>query len=379
MTSEALKTIRLSILGSVSILPLLILPAMVGALIDHAAFGQSEAGWVAAIGSAGSAFGAIIIGIRIRHLDPRALAVVGLTVLAIADAASALVAQMPVWLFLCIRAISGLGGAAAYASVMATIAASPKPERGYGTFMVFQFGLSAFGLYVMPHMLPGAGVEGMYLALAIAALLALSQTSVVLQRAVKIVDAAIELRALLKPAAILAMLGIGLYETANIMHFTYAERIGVGFGFALPEIGKILAIATILGIPSAFSVVWLGDRFGQLGPIAIALMLSVAALIWLLNPTGSMTYVTVMCALSIAWAFGLPYFHSFAARLDPGGSVVVAAGFFTAAGGALGPAIAATLVGSNVYANVLMFAIGVYGVVAVLMTMSRKLAAQRVA
>ena len=368
MTAEAIRVMRLSVLGSVSILPLLILPTMVGALVDHAAFTESEAGWVAAVGAMGSALAAIVIGLRIRHLDPRTIAIVGLIMLALCDAASALVGRMPAWSFLALRALSGLGGAAAYAAVMASIAAMPNPERGYGAFMVFQFALSALGLYGLPFVLPDIGLSGMYLGLSAAALLALSQTPSVIRRAARAEDPSIEIHMLLRPAALLAMLGIGLYETANNMHFTYAERIGVSFSLSGQRIGEILGIATVLGIPAAFGVVWLGDRFGRLVPLIAAVFVSVCSLALLLNWSGTAVYVAAMCALSVAWAFGLPYFQAFEARLDPGGSVVVAGGFFTAVGGALGPALAATVVSPDDYAIVLAVAIAIYFVVACLMS-----------
>ncbi len=376
MTSEAIRIIRLSILGSVSILPLLVLPTMVGALVDYADFTESEAGWVAAVGGMGGALAAIAIALRIRHLDPRKLAVVGLIALAIFDAASMLVGQLPVWLFLALRALSGVGGAATYAAVMATIAAMPNAERGYGVFMVFQFTLSALGLYALPLALPDIGVTGMYLGMAVAAVLALSQAGSVIRRAASVAEASIEIHMLIKPAAILVMLGIGLFEVANNMHFTYAERIGAGFALPDYRIGEILGIATMLGVPAAFGVVWLGNRYGQLRPITAALFLAVAALTLLIFWSGTAVYVVAMCALSVAWAFGLPYFQAFEARLDPGGSVVVAGGFFTAVGGALGPALAALLVAPNYYADVLLGAIVIYLVVAGLMIVASRAVAR---
>jgi len=376
MTSEAIQIIRLSILGSVSILPLLVLPTMVGALIDYADFTESEAGWVAAVGGMGGALAAIAIALRIRHLDPRKLAVVGLITLALFDAASMLVGELPVWLFLTLRALSGMGGAATYAAVMATIAAMPNSERGYGVFMVFQFTLSALGLYTLPLVLPDINVTGMYLGLAVAAVLALSQTGSVIRRAARVEESSFELHMLLKSAAILAMLAIGLFEVANNMHFTYAERIGVDLAIPDYHIGEILGIATMVGVPAAFGVVWLGERYGQVRPIIAALFLAVAALAILIFWSSTVVYVVAMCALSAAWAFGLPYFQAFEARLDPGGSVVVAGGFFTAVGGALGPALAALLVAPNYYADVLLGAIVIYLVVAGLMVVASRVGAQ---
>jgi predicted MFS family arabinose efflux permease len=376
MASAQIRIIRLSLLGSVSILPLLVLPTMVGALVDYAGFTESEAGWVAALGGMGGALAAIVIALRIRHLDPRKLAVVGLIALALFDAASMLVGKLPVWMFLTLRALSGVGGATAYAAVMATIAAMPDSERGYGVFMVFQFALSAVGLYVLPQVLPDINVTGMYLGLAVAAVLALSQTGSVIRRTASVEEPSIEIHMLIKPAAVLAMLGIGLFEVANNMHFTYAERIGVSFALPDYRIGEILGIATIIGIPAAFGVVWLGNRYGQLRPITVALFLAITALSLLIFWSGTAIYVVAMCALSVAWAFGLPYFQAFEARLDPGGSVVVAGGFFTAMGGAAGPALAASLVSPNYYADVLLGAIVIYLVAAGLMVVASRVVAR---
>ena len=369
-----MRIIRLAILGSISILPLLVLPTMVGALVDFVDFTESQAGWAAALGGLGGAVGAIVIALRIRHLDPRRLAIAGLLTLATFDAASMFVAELPTWFFIGFRALSGLGGAAAYAAVMATYAAMPNSERGYGVFMVFQFGLSALGLYVLPLALPSIGIRGMYLGMAIAALVGLTQIPPLIRRAASTNDASIEIRMLIKPAAILVMLGIGLFETANNMHFTYAERIGVSFAIADYRIGEILGVASLLGIPAALAVVWIGDRFGELRPILAALIVAILGLLLLLMWSGTGVYIAAMCVLSGAWAFGLPYFQAFEARLDPGGSVVVAGGFFTAGGGALGPALAAIFVAPNEYSGVLLVAIGVYLMVGFLMVVAARFA-----
>ena len=179
---------------------------------------------------------------------------------------------------------------------------------------------------------------------------------------------------LVRPAAILAMLGIGFYETANFMHYTYADRIGVSLAIPDFRIGEILGFASLLGIPAALIVLLIGDRFGQLRPLLFAVSLSMAALAWLLFPAGVSTYAVSMGVLGFAWSFGLPFFYAVEARLDPGGSVVVVGGFFTAIGSVAGPAIAATLVTPDGYDRVLVTAVCVYTLVAGLMVLSAHLA-----
>lgn len=369
MNYEQIRLLRLTVLGSIAVLPLLILPTMVGALVDYGGFGESQAGWVAALGSLGSAVTAIFLGFRIRHVNPRKIAIAGLITLAVADSLSTALGQLPIWLFLSFRVVSGVGAAAVYAAVMATIAASRNPERGYGAFMVLQFSLSAVGLYGLPFLLPDIGAVGIYVISASAALTALFLVSAVVDREPVTGDgvAGLEIKALLKTASLLAMFGIGLFETSNNMHFAYADRIGLSYGLTDLQIGEILGIATVFGIPAAFGVAWIGDRYGDLLPLLASLALAILALLALNIFGGQMVYVFAMCSLSIAWAFGLPYFQAIEARLDPGGSVVVAGGFFTSIGAALGPALGAILVAGPGYSGILLVAAAIYVVVAGLM------------
>jgi MFS family permease len=202
--------------------------------------------------------------------------------------------------------------------------------------------------------------------MAACALLGLTQVRPVVHRTAISNGETIEFLMLIRPAAVLIMLGIGLFEAANNMHFTFSERIGFDRGLLLTTVGEILGISTVIGIPAAFAVVWLGDRYGEAKPIGAALALAIAGLALLLWSESPSAYVSAMCLLSIAWAFGLPYFQAFEARLDPGGSVVVAGGFFTAAGAMLGPALAAMLVMPGNYSGVLGVAIGIYLLVGML-------------
>ncbi len=370
MNTEYSRIVRLAVLGSIAILPLLILPTMIGSLVDMAGFTESQAGWAAAAGGAGGALSAIVIALRIHHLDIRKLALFGLLALALCDFAAVYTLGRPIGLFMALRFMSGIGGAAAYAAVMASYAALPNSERGYGVFMMFQFALSALGLYFLPMALPSIGVGGLFTGMALLALSGLALIPAVNSGVARIEESSVEIHMLIRPAAILIMLGIGLFETANNMHFTYAERIGVDFGLGHLLIGEVLGISTLLGIPAAFAAVWLGDRHGELKPILAALSLAVFGLTLLLAAAGATGYTIAMCALSVAWAFGLPYFQAFEARLDPGGSVVVAGGFFTAAGGAAGPALAALLVAPGDYSGILLASIALYAVVGLVVTAS---------
>ena len=52
---------RLSCLGTIALMPLLILPAMIGVLVDEAGMAESFAGWSASSGAAGPGLAALLV------------------------------------------------------------------------------------------------------------------------------------------------------------------------------------------------------------------------------------------------------------------------------------------------------------------------------
>ena len=71
----------------------------------------------------------------------------------------------------------------------------------------------------------------------LASLTGLALVSAVRVRVHETDEARLDLSRLLKPAAILAMVGIGLFETANNMHFAYADRIGLAYELDYETVG----------------------------------------------------------------------------------------------------------------------------------------------
>jgi hypothetical protein len=154
----------------------------------------------------------------------------------------------------------------------------------------------------------------------------------------------VEWRLILAPAALLCLLAYGSFESAAMGQFAYIERIGVHLGLTAEQLGLSLGTASLVGIPGALAVTWLGDRYGYFLPIAGAASAQLGVMLWLLRAEGFAAYFVIACVYSIGWAFVLPYFQALCARIDPRGSVVVAGGFATGTAGFLGPAGAALLV-----------------------------------
>ena len=353
------RTVLLSFLGAISLMPLLVLPVMVGSFVDHLSLSDSQAGYVASAGFLGGALAAIFISLRIHHVDLRLMAYSGLGLMVLADGGSIVAQHMPFWMFVSLRFLSGIGGAAAYASVMGSFAGWREPDRAYGLFMAIQFAFSAAGLYGLPWILPDTGVAGilvLFTVLDILALFLVARLPAGTERPGAGLKATVEWRVILASTSLLCLLAIGLFEAANMAHFTYADRIGVSFGLEGEQIGLVLGIATMLGIPAGFGVYIVGSRFGRFRPILAAVLIQVAGLILLKSGESQTSYVIAMCMLAPCWGFALPYFQAIEANIDPGGSVVVAGGFATSFGGFIGPAIAASLVSAGYYGQMIITA-----------------------
>ena len=144
------RTVLLSFLGAISLMPLLVLPVMVGSFVDHLSLSDSQAGYVASAGFLGGALAAIFISLRIHHVDLRLMAYSGLGLMVLADGGSIVAQYMPFWMFVSLRFLSGIGGAAAYASVMGSFAGWREPDRAYGLFMAIQFALARQGCVACP-------------------------------------------------------------------------------------------------------------------------------------------------------------------------------------------------------------------------------------
>jgi predicted MFS family arabinose efflux permease len=169
-----------------------------------------------------------------------------------------------------------------------------------------------------------------------------------------------ELHVLVTLGALAGIAGFALFEAANNAQFTYIERFAVAEGYAAHSIGLALLCASLAGIPGAFTIVLLGQRFGTLAPLALGVAVSVTGLALLVLADGYPWYVASCCCMGFAWAFCLPYIQSLLASLDRNGSVVAAGTSASTLGSAVGPGLAALAVTGAGYVGVFLLAIAMF-------------------
>ena len=355
-----------SILGCLTLLNLLVLPAMVGVLTDGSALTEAQSGWAASANFTAASLAALVLAFRIHGLDLRQVAIAGMLLAAGSDLAAAF-AGHHFFGFMLTRFVAGLGAGAAYTVVMAAFARLPEVDRGYGVFVTLQFIVSGLGLYILPVFSADLGVTGMFLCFAALELAAVwlcfslpGKVTTDPAGTASLLAARSELQVLLAASTLLGVLGFAVFEAANVAQFTYVERLGVSLDLNEHRIGLALGIGSLAGIPGAFAIVMMGNRFGRMRPLSLGILLAIIGLWLLIGADTFSTYLLGSCLMGFSWAFCLPYIQGLLASLDSHGSAVAAGAASSTIGGAIGPGLAATVVGDGNYVRVFLLAIALF-------------------
>ena len=234
--------------------------------------------------------------------------------------------------------------------------------------MMLQFGIAAVALYALPTYLPAMDVRSMYLGFAGVAVVGLMLAPLLPNTAALAEGISIrgsEWRIILTVPALAGLLALAAFESSNVSTDAYLERIAVHAGLSDGEIGASLGLASLMGVPGAFAILWLGSRFGHAKPVFLGIAVGALSLYLTLNAGDYRTFLFWVCVHSVTWAFTLPYIQSLLADMDAGGAVVTAGGLASGAGGGLGPTAAAMLVTNSDYSGVLLVGLVAYAVAAV--------------
>ncbi len=355
-------------------MPLLVLPAMIGVLVDNAGMSEQWAGWSASANFLASAIVGLLIALRVHHLNLRRISTWALMVAIGADLASGLSADS-ITVFFAARIVAGVMLGATYVAAVTSFARYDGFERGFGIYVTMQFIVSGVGLYAVPVYADQLGVMGLFGGFAILDLLALGFARFLpAERAAVTGDpgSRTELNILLGMTAIMAILGFAAFEAANNAQFTYIERFGVYLGVSDQHIGFSLLIASLVGIPGAFTIVIVGQRFGTLGPLVFGIGVAMAGQATLLFANSYAAYFIGSCCMGFSWAFCLPYIQSFLATIDRKGSAIAAGTSVSTLGSAIGPGLAAVVVTDSSYGNVFMLSIALFVLTSLLFIVAAK-------
>jgi MFS family permease len=343
----------LSFIAVMSIYPVLTLPVMIGILMDHAGMSSFSAGWLTAIGTLSTASAGLIMSIKMDNKNLQKLSRFTLIIAIVTDLLSAFTAGATIIFFL-VRVIWGLAMGVAHASSVSSIAHYDNFNQGYGIYVGLQFIVSGIGLYIIPVYADIIGVTGFFIGFAVLDFIALIFTKYLgsdYNQPDKINKNNTSLGVMISVPAILAIVGFTVFEAANTAQFSYIERFGVISNLSEHQIGVALLVGSVLGIPGAFSIFILGDKFGLVRPLVFGFLLSISALTMLLLSSNYTIYFITSSMLGFSWSFCMPFIESLLAKIDRKGRVVAAGSSISFFGSAFGPGMAAIVVSGDIYRN----------------------------
>lgn len=331
-------------------------PLLVGTYVDAMHLDLSTAGYISALELAGLAAAAIFIARVVHRWSPARLGVMACIVFALANVASAWAVEP--WALVISRVTAGCAAGVALAAGSAIAARSKLPERVFA----FAFaGVTLYGLIFFPNaaaLTEAFGVVGLYGAKTVLGVVAagiVSLSSLRLRRAhdsVPRAHAPAEVRSTSdrreNRQLRLRVLACGLIlYVGHTAVWTYEERIGAGAGLSLAEIGRAFGLASIAGLLGALLAAALGTRFGRTIPQLLALGLSVLAALMIIVSGSVLSFTVSACLIAFTWFYGVPYLAGLAAAVEPAGRLAGELSAMMSAGSALGPFVAASIVGAS--------------------------------
>ena len=345
------------ILGTTGVALFAILPLLVGALVDYLALTPRQSGFVAAADIIGMAAGNLAAFFWIRRISMRKMAWLAVSIIALANLLCITTSSFA--MILSLRLLIGLAEGTCLALAYAILGRSSHADRNYAIFIVVIMTFGALNLYILSQLAQIYGAIVFFLDLAIIAAVAGLFVRYIPKR-----GAVHESREDASHAIVEAVLPVGpaviVLLAANLVYFVgqggvwaYLERIGIAHELSVDQVAIGLSMSLITGVAGALATTVINLRFGRAAPLGAAILIAIACVLVLIWNVTVATFFVAVGLWNFVNNFGHPYLLGYMASIDRSGRYVVASGGMQTAGMGVGPAIAALIISSPTYINVL--------------------------
>jgi predicted MFS family arabinose efflux permease len=321
---------------------LLVMPFILGAMMDAARLSEVSAGRLVSLQLLAMAIASIGVSTRLRAgQSVRPLLLGGISAICLANTLCALASHLPI--LAAARALTGLGEGTVMAAAAAAVCATADPHRLFSLIGAALAVVASVALAAAPWLAAHAGSGSIFWLLALVPL-----TLLPLLRHIPLLARASETQIGAPPedirlsAGMLLISFLLLWSGASGL-WVYAERIGGYQGLTPAEVGVCLGIGQLAGIPGPLVAAWGGPRFGaRRSLVAGCAGMTVAAVLfvfggsrWLYGAGASLASFSIM--------FVVPCFRSRMASLDVSGRTVAASSAFYTVGFGAAPLVVSTI------------------------------------
>ena len=349
------QTTLISAIYPVGPAAIILMPLIVGGLVDSYGFSEQQAGVIATGEGIGLVLGLLTAALWVRSVTWRLALLVGLTTYAALNFGSPLVDGHAGILVL--RFLSGFVGGGVFAIVVAALGDNREPDRAFGIAQAVQ-GLIMGALFAWaPSLMSESGINSLFYLMAILALTTMIFVPQFPRRGV--VDAAPvpSDSAGDPPSSAPILLYLGLfggfaYYLAVFGFWGFIERMGIRAGLEESTIGYALGISQLAAICGALLAAGAAQRFGRFLPLLIALVGQLWVLWVLVGQFSAWAFYAGACAYQGLYVMATSYQLGVIAHLDSKGKFIVVMTALQGLGAALGPSIAAALINEGDYSGI---------------------------
>lgn len=322
---------------------LIMMPGLVGALVEALAFSPAWAGQVGAANLAGIALVSLIGFFSVDRWHLRRTTVFGAVLVLVAQLLCTQVTSLPPLIGL--QFIAGIGGGLLIVSGLGILGGMKNPDGVAALMLVGQLGFGILAYQVLEPVLDVFSVAGIFVALGLLSLPLLLFVGLMPLRSFS--EAAPEKDApifkVLSLAAVLILLAELLLYAANTAIYAYTDRIGIGGGLSLDVVNNTLSLTNLCAMLAGLSVAYLGTRLGRRLPIVVALIVMGISFGGLHLFSSEVQFKVFSCLVLASLCVAMPYVIGLLVELDPAGRLASLSNCVVSVGAALGPFVGGVL------------------------------------
>lgn len=330
-------------------------PLFLSATADQFGMNPEQLGLLGTTYLLGFAVVALFAPVWMKRLDWKLLSVASLILIVLSLAAQLFTGDLT--LIYTTMGAMGVGSSILFTVGLTIVARANDPERAFGVNLMYQMGIAGVLMFAMMNFIIlkfgfTGYVVGTALTFGMALLVCTRLPANFMKEEAAQTDDSPAADNNDKSSVWLATLALVIQFAAFSGIWAFMERIGVSNGLDAAQVGLILFASIVAGFGGALLAAVLGNKHGHVLPLAGGLILTIIAVLTLANSNGVVAFIIGACTVNGMLQFTIAYQMGLIAHTDHNGKFTVMIPFILASGGAVGPAVAGSVIEASGFGTV---------------------------
>ncbi len=335
------------LLGIISNSIVLIMPLLVGALVDYQGFTAQQAGMIVAADIAGTLIGSLLAASVFSNQHWRKMALISLIVLCGGNLLTLTTNNYQA--LMTIRMITGVFAGFGIVITFRVISIMQHPTRIFALLTLGWYLFSLVAFAGLPMLLSKCGPPGAFGLLSGLSLLSIPLIHC-LPNGTSGRRESSDLNKLLRSKAVItSLLATLIYFISQGAAWAFLDRVGSSVGLSAVAIGEGLFISVFGGVVGASMSAWISGRYGYILPLSFSIICSIYSLYLLGGIKNSLEFTIAVSLLQFSWSAAIPYYLGLLSIIDNSGNTAAFGPPSQIGGYAIGPAIAALTIQNEAY------------------------------